>query len=171
MIIHHGRQLDTALDGTETVQVASTKLWEFTDTGAHKYWKWTTTSPGNTTEMSMLQWGLKTELDYASSEFDPHAQKHMADRHVSYHGYVTGIHEQFIERSMMLNFTHVDSTLYAKVKRWVDDNRMKNFFVAWEFANNETEVFLMRSDGNFNNPLKLGGAYRDINISLVGRAE
>jgi hypothetical protein len=46
---------------------------------------------------------------------------------------------------------------------------MKQFYVAWETANNPDDIFLMRSDGDFNNPLTNGGAYRDITINLKGR--
>lgn len=121
--------------------------------------------------IALAIWGDKTELDYASSSFDPHAQNHKANVNVSYGGYVTGIHEQFVERRMSLNFNDADSTLYAKIKTFIDTNGLKNLFIAWELANNETEVFLMRPEPNFNNPLSNGGAYRDINISLIGRKE
>lgn len=162
--------VDVALDG-DYAQMLGTLLWEFTKTDGHKYWKWSTISPGNTTEIILLQWGLKTELDYASVSFDPHAQRHKANVNVSYGGYVTGIHEQFIERRMSLKFTDADTALYGKIKTWIDTNGLKNFFVAWELANNATEVFLMRPEPNFDNPLTNGGAYRDINISLLGRKE
>ena len=162
--------VDTGLDG-DTVHTFGTILWEFTKTGAHKYWKWSTISPGNTTEIQLLAWGLKAELDYASAGFDPHAQKHMVNQNVSYGGYVTGIHEQFIERSMSLNFNDADSTLYTKIKRWIDNHGPKNLFVAWELANEPNEVFLMRPEPGFNNPLTNNGAYRNITINLLGRKE
>ena len=69
----------------------------------------------------------------------------------------------------MVKFKEGDSTLYGKVSDWIDRNGMKQFFVAWENANNPDDVFLMRPDGRYNNQLTNGGLYRDITINLKGR--
>ena len=144
---------------------------EFT-TQDKRYWRLKISgAPSAAPQITLAIWGAATELDYASTQFDPHAQQHMTTRNISQGGVVTGVHQQYIERSMALSFFDADSTLYGKVKSWIDDNGLKNFFVGWELGNNTSEVFLMRSDASFNNPLKLGGAYRNININLVGRKE
>lgn len=160
-----------AVLNNDPVHLSGTALWEFTKTGGHKYWKWTTISPGNTTEIGLLQWGLKTELDYASASFDPHAQERKVNVNISYSGFVTGIHEQYSERRMNLKFSEADPSLYTLVNTWWEDNGLNNFFIAWDLANNPTEVFLMRPEPGFNNPLTNNGAYRDINISLIGRKD
>ena len=145
---------------------------EFSAPGVKEFWRLKITSAtGDAPYAAVIKFGLKTELDYASTEFDPHQQRHMTNVNISQGGFVTGIHQRYIERKLSLSFTHADSTLYGKVKSWIDDNALKNFFVAWETANNSTEVWLMRSDASFNNPLVVGGAYRNININLIGRKE
>jgi hypothetical protein len=136
-----------------------------------RYWRVRTSNAGSSVYMTLCILGEKTELDYASSSFDPHAQNRKVNQNISYGGYVTGVHEQFVERSMSLSFQDADSTLYTKVKNWIDTNGVKNFFVAWDLANNPTEVFLMRAEGDVNNPLTNNGAYRNITINLKGRKE
>lgn len=148
-------------------------LKEFTATGSGRRW-WRVKIYGQTISapcVSIIKFGLKTELDYASASFDPNTQERKANVNISYGGFVTGIHEQYTERQMSLKFSEADSSLYSQVSTWWEDNGLKNFFVAWDLANNPTEIFFMRSELNFNNPLSNGGAQRDINISLVGRKE
>ncbi len=111
----------------------------------------------------------KTELDYASTSFDPHGQTAVSEVNITQGGYVSGIFTSHIEREMSLAFQAADAALYAKVKDWWERNGMKQFFVAYETANSPNDVFLMRPDGKFNNPLTNGGAYRDITINLKGR--
>lgn len=111
----------------------------------------------------------KTELDYASTSFDPHGQNAVSEVNITQGGFVSGIFTSHIERDMSLNFQDADAALYAKVKAWWEGNGMKQFLVAWENANSPDDVFLMRPEGKFNNPLTNGGAYRDININLKGR--
>jgi hypothetical protein len=72
---------------------------------------------------------------------------------------------------MSFKFDDADAALYEKVRQWWDTSGVKNFFVAWEVANNPGDVFLMRPDTKFSNPIKNGGAHRDISIALKGRKE
>ena len=121
--------------------------------------------------MTLCIWGNATELDYATAGFDPHEQEAKANVSVSETGYLLGIHHKYVERSMSIKFEDADADLYAKVKDWWEVNGLKNFFVVWEGANSPDDVFLMRSDAKFSNPLKAGGLYRDITINLRGRKE
>jgi hypothetical protein len=146
-------------------------LKEFTSVGAKRAWRINLSSLTAAPFMAIVKIGLKTELDYASGEYDPHAQIHKANVNISYGGIVTGIHPQYVERRMALHFPDADSTLYEKIKTFIDTNGLNNFFVAWELANNPTDIFLMRSDPRFNNPMKLGSIYRDIRLNLIGRKE
>lgn len=169
-------------------------LKEFTEL-AHRYWRVVITGCSQTPEITHCWWGRKTELDYASTDFDPYAEDVKANTNISYAGYVTGIHTQYTERAMSLKFDDCSETegtqyladgtytaggsitasgatitpLYEKVKQWWDYNGLKNFYVAWEKTNSPDDIYLMRSDTKFSNPLKAGGAYRDISISLIGR--
>lgn len=147
-------------------------LKEFSAPAGKRYWRLkisgTLSAPPY---MTICIWGNKTELDYASSSFDPHAEEVKATINRSYGGYVTGVHTQYTERSMDLRFEDADSALYDKVKAWWDGSGLKHFFVAWESANRPNDIYLMMPDTKFTNPLKTGGAYRDISIKLTGRKE
>lgn len=146
-------------------------LIEFTQTPAARYWRLKLTGHGVAPYLSTCIWGIKTELDYASTTFDPHAQEARLSVNHSYGGYLTGIHTQYIERSLSIRFEDADDLLYAKVRDWWETSGSRNFFVAWENANNPTEVFLMRPEARFYNPLKHGGFRRDITINLTGRKD
>lgn len=146
-------------------------LKEFPQTSQYRYWRLRITGHTAVPYMTICVWGNSTELDYASTSFDPHSQDAKANVSLSYGGYVTGIHTQYVERSMALRFEDADEALYARVKDWWETSGLKHLFVAWENANSPDDVFLMRPDTRFDNPLKNGGAYRDITINLKGRKE
>lgn len=150
-------------------------LAEFTNPGAHRYWRVRLfKSPTDFNALPYITiciWGLKTELDYASASYDPDEQETKANVNVSDTGYLLGIHRRYTERSMTLRFEDADSALYAKVRNWWETSGLKNFFVAVDTANRPNDVFLMRPDPKFSNPLKAGGLYRDITVSLKGRKE
>jgi hypothetical protein len=147
-------------------------LKEFTAPGAKRYWRLKISGTLSAAPyLAICIWGLTTELDYATASFDPYAENVKAAVGLSQGGYVTGIHEKYAERMLSLKFRDADSTLYNKVKGWWDTSGLKNFFVAWETANNPTDVYLMRPGTRFNNPLTNAGAYRDITIKLKGRKE
>lgn len=146
-------------------------LKEFTQTPEARYWRFKITGCSAPPYISICLWGMKTELDYASASFDPYAQEVSALVNMSYGGYVTGVHTQYVERALSLRFEDADMVLYNKVKNWWETSGLQNFFVAWENANNPTDVFLMRPEARFNNPLKHGGFRRDITINLAGRKE
>ncbi len=144
-------------------------LKEFPQTSQYRYWRLRITGHTAVPYMTICVWGNSTELDYASTSFDPHSQDAKANVNLSYGGYVTGIHTQYVERSMALRFEDADEALYARVKDWWETSGLKHLFVAWENANSPDDVFLMHPDTRFDNPLKNGGAYRDITINLKGR--
>ena len=147
-------------------------LKEFTSPGGKRYWRlYLTGTLSAAPEIQIAMLCNKTELDYCTASFDPYEQEAKANINISQGGYVTGIHEIYTERSLSLTFEDADSTLYGKVKTWWETHGMNQLFVAWETANNPTDVYLMRPDGKFNNPLTNGGAYRDITINLKGRKE
>ena len=156
---------------SDTPAADTVYLKEFAQTAVHRYWRLRITGASTAVYMTLCIWGLKTELDYATAGFDPHEQEAKANVSVSETGYLLGIHHKYIERSMTLKFEDADADLYAKVKEWWETNGLKNFFVVWEGANSPDDVFLMRPDPKFSNPLKAGGLYRDITISLRGRKE
>ncbi len=147
-------------------------LKEFTDPGAKRYWRLKITGTLSAVPfMALCVWGETTELDYASASFDPYAESVKANVGTSYGGYTTGIHTQYSQRQLSLIFNDADSTLYSKVGNWWEVHGLKNMFVAWETANNPSDVFLMRPKESFNNPFNATGLYRNVTIALTGRKE
>lgn len=174
-----------------------TFLKEFTSPGAKRYWRLKITGHDLAPQVSLLAFGLKTELDYATSSFDPHAENVQANVNLTQGGYVAGTHILYSERSMDLSFADVSLSVgtryigdgayiggggitgqgadtvsvWEKLKAWWGESGLKNFFVCWESANSPDDIYLMRPNTSFNNPLKNGGAYRDLTIQLTGRKE
>lgn len=145
-------------------------LIEFATQSA-RYWKLSINGNSVAPFAAICIWGDKTELDYATASYDPYGQTSKANVNVTQGGYMSGSHTKYLERNITFNFADADSTLYGKVKTWWDASGLKNLFVAWETANNPTDVWLMRPDTRFNNPLTNQGSYRNITISLKGRLE
>ncbi len=165
-----GEEVDAFTDVAPSSDAAFLK--EFTAPGAKRYWRLRISGHGLTAPyMAICIWGEKTELDWATSSFDPHAQKVVEKVGVSYSGYLTGIHTQYTERSMSLRFADSDDELYQKVKNWFETHGTKNIFVAWDTANSPADIFLMRPSGRFRNSFNQTGLYRNISISLIGRRE
>lgn len=188
LVIGSGHNLAT-IGATITLQKSTTGAWtgeevtvvtgfaatagailkEFTQTTS-RYWSLYisgTLSAAAEIDISVLC--NKAELDYASTSFDPYGQDTKANVNISAGGYVTGIHEQYTERSMTLNFNDADSALYTKINNWWEGSGVQQFFVAWETGNSPSDVWLMRPEGAYNNPLTNGGLYRDVTINLKGR--
>jgi len=163
--------------GEEVVAVTYTPsadtviLQELTAPGAKGHWRLKISGQSAAPYMAICIWGLKTELDYARASYDPYGEDVKANVNISASGYLLGIHRQWSERSMTLEFPDSDSTLYTTVKTWWDAVGLNNFFVAWDLANNPNDVWLMHADQQFRNPLTNGGAFRDITIKLKGRKE
>ena len=128
-------------------------------------------TPSAVAEMAICFWGELTELDYATSSYDPYRQNIKATTNITQGGYVSGIHIKSTERQLRFLFSDAEPALYTKVKDWQDNNGLKNFFLAWEDTNNASDIFLMRSVPKFNNPLTSGGAYRNVSMDLKGRME
>jgi len=146
-------------------------LKEFSGPGAYRYWRFVITGAATAPYMTLAIWGVATELDYATASFDPHGVEIKASMNISYAGCVTGVHTRYAERSLTLVFNDADAELYGRIKQWWDTSGLRNFFVAWESANSPFDVWLMRPEARFSNPLKAGGLYRDVTIQLKGRKE
>jgi hypothetical protein len=146
-------------------------LKEFTQPTAQQYWRLKIAGHGATVPvMSLCIWGEKTELDYASTAFDPYQQEYKGNVNMSQGGKVTGIHTHYVERSLNISITDADSIIYDKVKTWFEAG-WKQFFVAWETGNNADECWLVRTAPTMNNPLADNGVYRNITFDLKGRKE
>ncbi|MCK5235482.1 MAG: hypothetical protein KAR06_00740, partial [Deltaproteobacteria bacterium] len=150
--------VDTSLDG-DTIHISSTKLWEFTKTAGHKYWRWSTTSPGNTTQIKCLLWGLKTELDFCSVSFDPDQFSPKKTVNTTYKGNVAGIHLDYNQRQMSFRINDADDTLYEKVRKYREDHGEKQLFIAWNTAEFPNDIAFMYPTGAFSNPMALTAIY------------
>lgn len=146
-------------------------LREFANPGAYRFWRLRIIGTSAAPYLTICVWGRKTELDYATASFDPYEEERKASVNLSYGGYLAGSHTHYTERSVALRFDDADGLMYGKVREWWEGNGLRNFFLAWESANNPEDIFLMRPDIRFSNPLKAGGAARDITIGLTGRKE
>ncbi|MBI5562761.1 MAG: hypothetical protein HY894_07935 [Deltaproteobacteria bacterium] len=144
---------------------------EFANPGAYRHWRLVLTGAASAPCMTICAWGNATMLDYATAAFDPYDEEIKAAVNLSYSGCVAGVHARYAERSLSLRFDDADADLYGKIRQWWSVNGLGNFFVAWEGANNPADVWLMRPDARFSNPLKTGGRYRDVSVQLKGRKE
>jgi hypothetical protein len=116
-------------------------------------------------------WGELTELEYASTTFDPNQQLDRANINTSQTGFVLGVHTKYTERRQRFRWIDADLALYTKIAAWFAAVGKNLFFTAWEIDEHPTEVYLMHGDGNLNAPYKKGGNYRDITINLTGRKQ
>jgi hypothetical protein len=146
-------------------------LKEFAATPGYRYWRLKITGHSSPPYLTLCIWGSATELDYATSSFDPNAELVKANMNITQGGYMAGAHTRYSERGFPITFHDADPALYAKVRAWWDAVGLKNFFVAWDTAASPADVYLMRPDARFRNPFKAGGLYRDITINLKGRKE
>jgi len=144
-------------------------LSEFTSPGSFRYWRMTF-SRSTTTEsyISILSLGTKTELDYIQAPFDPYSQEINANVNLSQGGYVTGIHTRYTERQLSINLNNQSTAVYASVKSWFETHGPKNFIAAWDSTGSSADVWLVRPDLSFKNPIN-ADHFRDIQIELTGR--
>jgi hypothetical protein len=144
---------------------------EFTNPGDFRFWRLVIEGATAAPRIAISAWGTGTELDYATSSFDPHEEETRASVNLSQGGYLAGAHSHYIERAMSLRFDDADPALYEKIAEWRDSSGLRNFFVMWEPSGHPEEVFLMRPEPRFSNPLKHGGSRRDVTLNLIGRKE
>ena len=146
-------------------------LKEFTSPGQGiKSWKIILSGQTTACHISICSLGTRTELDYITPPFDPYGQEIKAQTNLTNGGYVTGIHTQYTERQMNIFLSNKTTSIYNKVKTWWETHQLKNFFVAWDITNDSTNIWLMRGDEKFNNPISVD-QYRNITLSLIGRKE
>lgn len=146
-------------------------LKEFTSPGQGiKAWKIILSGQTTACYISVCALGTRTELDYINPSFDPYAQEIKANTNMSYGGYVTGTHVKYTERQVNILLSNKTTSIYNKVKTWWETHQLKNFFMTWDITNDSTNIWLMRGDERFNNPISVD-QYRNINLNLIGRKE
>ena len=144
-------------------------LSEFTSPGSFQYWRMKVSrSTATETNISILSWGTKTELDYVQPPFDPYGQETKANTNLSQGGYVTGIHTRYIERQLSIQLLNQSTIIYNSIKTWYETHGIKNFLVGWDTTGSSADIWLVRPDMSFNNPIN-ADFFRDITINLTGR--
>lgn len=143
---------------------------EFTNPGPYRYWRFVLAGQTTACYISVCALGTRTELDYITPPFDPYGQEIKANINMTQGGYVTGTHVKYIERQVNITLANKTTSIYNKVKTWWETHQLKNFFVSWDITNDSTNIWLMRGDDSFNNPISVD-QYRTININLLGRKE
>lgn len=147
---------------------------EFTAPTASRYWRFVIEKVGGGSfstapYMTICIWGNKTELAVPTSSFDPHRFEDIAEVSITQGGIVAGIHIRHTERNIDFSIAPATLAVYAKVKSWRETHSMNQLFLAWENANNPDDIWLVRPETTFNNPLRMGALYRDITLSFKGR--
>lgn len=171
--LQHSNDGEVYEDALATFMPSSDKTFvkEFPNPGAYRFWRLVIEDTTAAPCITICALGTGTELDYATYSFDPHEEETKASINISQGGYLAGAHSHYIERSISLRFDDADPALYEKIAEWRVLSGIKNFFVMWEPSGHPEEVFLMRPEPRFYNPLKQGGKRRDITLHLTGRKE
>lgn len=152
--------------------IADTVYLKEFPTKTDRYWRLKIT--GVLTDVPFLAicvWGEGTELDLASTAFDPTSGKIIANVSKSGGGYITGIQEKFRERKMDVNFDDADDTLYGKILDLHRNHGLKNFFIAYDLNNKPDDIFLMMKQAELDAPYNENGIGRNITLNLTGREE
>ena len=188
-IVIHGHNLNTA-GATITLQYSddnfsadtndaftgfavaadTTLLKEFTEV-AERYWRLKIENCTVVPQISICYWGQTVELDYCENSFDPNAIDDKANINKSQNGYILGIYNRYKRRFFTLSWTEADSDLYDKIKDLQESVGRENFVIAWETEAHSSDVFLMYITGDFNNQYVNQAQYRNVKLSLEGRAE
>jgi len=163
--------------GGEEVTIFSTSvdadtvfLKEFTAPGAKRYWRVQINGASTSPSVNILSLGTVSTVAFIQPPFDPHGQKTVMNTNMTEGGFVAGIHTKYTERSISLGFGGVSTSLYSILNTWHENSGMKNFFMAWDTTNDSSAVYLVRPDGNFNNPINVD-KFRNVTINLKGRKE
>ena len=141
----------------------------FAAPGVKRYWRLkisglTATAP----YIKIASWGLETELTYAARGYDPYRQKIKGSVLRTNGGQVAAMHTFYRDRILKIPLDDIDTAEYAKFKAWLEST-WKQFFIAWEQANNPDDLWLVYSDINSDFPLKENGVFRSGSLNLMGR--
>ncbi|MCG8430384.1 MAG: hypothetical protein MJA29_04350 [Candidatus Omnitrophica bacterium] len=159
----------TSTAASFTVGSTGPILVEFTNPGAKRYWRMRLSrSTATESNIQIMAWGTKTELDYIQPPFDPYSQEIKANVNVTQGGYVSGIHTRYTERQLPISMLNESTDVYESVKTWFETHGPQNFIMAWDSTGSSADVWLVRPDMSMNNPINVDHL-RDITINLNGR--
>jgi hypothetical protein len=145
---------------------------EFSAPSAVRYWRIRLTGvTGDAPYIRVASFGIATELDYASTSYDPYQESIKQNVSMTEGGRIAGIHKKYTERNFSIQFTDADSTLYNKAKTFFDTHEGMQFFIGWETGSNPDEIWLVRNSEDHNSPLQDNGVYRSVTLDVKGRKE
>lgn len=134
------------------------------------YWRIKISASTVAPQITIGYWGVATELDWCTVQFDPNQQENKDVVNVSNRGYVLGVYVAYTERLQTFTWSQSDLDLYDKLAAWFEGVGRQNFFTAWDTTAHADEIYLMYSaDGKLNNPYTMNGKYRDMSVNLKGR--
>lgn len=161
----------TAGTALSTVVPANTVFMrEFTAPGARRFTRIQISGMTTAPFVNIVSLGTVSTIAFIQPPFDPHSQRTIKNTNITQNGFVAGIHTKFTERNITLGFGGVSTALYSIFNAWHENSGMKNFFMAWDTTNDSSAVYLVRPDGNFNNPINVD-KFRNVTINLKGRKE
>jgi len=154
---------------TFTVGTTGTIMSTFTNPGTFRYWRLQfSKSTATQASIQILSFGTLTELDHISAPFDPYSQEASANVNLSQGGFVSGIHTKYINRSLSITLSNQSTVVYSGLNSWWENNGVGNFFMAWDSTGSTADVWLVRPDMRYSNPIN-ENHYRDITMNLTGR--
>ena len=137
-----------------------------------RYWRIKLTNLSVAPYMAMAYWGKKTELDYLTAAFDPHAEEEEANLNESESGVLLGDHIKHIKKEIPVTISDANDALYQKVKGWKDGAGLRNAIFAWNKTDYSSDIWVMRRKvGSFKAPFTKRGVYRNISFTLIGVKE
>ena len=126
-------------------------------------------------QMAICYWGVRAEIGYCVSSFDPNKRATKSIIKTTKGGIISGIHKNFRERGPVpYDFGEIDAdgSEYIALDEWDLSIGQELFGLMWEPTSHSTDVYLMHNkSGDFDMPLTKGGLYRRAKLTLSGRME
>jgi hypothetical protein len=112
---------------------------------------------------------MSSEWDYPSL-FDPSNESNKAKVNVSPTGYLLGINNKFIERSINLKFRRADDggSLWQALRHWWENHGLNLLFIAWDTDNHPNDIYFVYPDPRFRGPFTTANR-REVSLTFKGR--
>jgi hypothetical protein len=143
-------------------------LKEFT-TQDKRFWRIQLTALTSVPFMGIAYWGDRAEWDYPAL-FDPDNESNKAKVNISPTGYLLGINNKYIERSINLKFKRADDggTLWTALRNWWENHGLNLLFIAWDIDNHPNDIYLVYPDPKFRGPFTTANR-REVTLTFKGR--
>jgi hypothetical protein len=143
-------------------------LKEFTSQDK-RYWRIQLTGLTAVPFMGIAYWGDRVEWDYPAL-FDPDNESNKAKINLSPTGYLLGINNKYIERSISLKFRRADDggTLWNALRAWWENHGLNLLFIAWDIDNHPNDIFFVYPDPKFRGRFTTANR-REVNLTFKGR--